>query len=105
MDWLDEEMGDAVLLYKSVPRTATADPPAGAHLPCRKRPRACLRCLRSQRRHEPRTGPVADGTRVRKDDRLAFTGRVVYEGSDIAAPRPGILADVFDGERRGPTVP
>jgi hypothetical protein len=30
---------------------------------------------------EPCMGPVADGSRVRKDDRLAFSGRVVYEGS------------------------
>ena len=49
---------------------------------------------------EPRTGQVADGTRVRKDDRLQFTGRVVYEGSNVAAPRDvGILVDVFDGEQ------
>ena len=49
---------------------------------------------------EPRTGPVADGTRVRKDDRLAFSGRVVYEGSNVPAPRDvGILVEVFDGEK------
>jgi hypothetical protein len=49
---------------------------------------------------EPRTGPVADGSRVRKDDRLAFTGRVVYEGSQTPAPRDvGILVEVFDGEK------
>ena len=49
---------------------------------------------------EPRIGPVADGSRVRKDDRLAFTGQVVYEGSQIPAPRDvGILVEVFDGEK------
>ena len=49
---------------------------------------------------EPRTGQVADGTRVRKDDRLAFSGRVVYEGSNVPAPRNvGILVEVFDGEK------
>ena len=35
-----------------------------------------------------------------KDDRLAFTGRVVYEGSQTPAPRDvGILVEVFDGEK------
>ena len=49
---------------------------------------------------EPRTGQVADGSRVRKDDRLAFTGTVVYEGSSVPAPRDvGILVEVFDGEK------
>ena len=49
---------------------------------------------------EPRTGAVADGTRIRKDDRLAFSGRVVYEGSNVPAPRDvGILVEVFDGEK------
>lgn len=47
---------------------------------------------------EPRTGPIADGSRVRSDDRLSFTGRVVYEGSNTPAPRSlGIQIDVFDG--------
>jgi hypothetical protein len=49
---------------------------------------------------EPRTGQIADGSRVRKDDRLAFTGTVVYEGSSVPAPRDvGILVEVFDGEK------
>ena len=48
---------------------------------------------------EPRTGPVADGSRVRNDDRLEFTGRVVYEGSKIPAPNDAsIVIEVFDGE-------
>jgi len=48
---------------------------------------------------EPRTGVVADGTKVRKDDRLLFSGRVVYEGSKTPAPtNVGIRVDVFDGE-------
>ncbi|MAV43755.1 MAG: hypothetical protein CMA30_04680 [Euryarchaeota archaeon] len=48
---------------------------------------------------EPRVGEIADGTRVRNDDRLSFSGRVVYEGSNIPIPRDiGILVEVFDGE-------
>jgi len=47
---------------------------------------------------EPRTGPVADGSRVRSDDRLSFSGQVVYEGSNTPAPRNiGIQVEVFDG--------
>jgi hypothetical protein len=49
---------------------------------------------------EPRTGLIADGSRVRNDDRIEFTGRVVYEGSNIPAPRDqSIIIEVFDGER------
>lgn len=49
---------------------------------------------------EPRTGIIADGSRVRNDDRLEFTGRVVYEGSNVPAPRDqSIIIEVFDGER------
>ena len=48
---------------------------------------------------EPRVGEIADGTRIRNDDRLSFSGRVVYEGSNIPVPRDiGILVEVFDGE-------
>ena len=48
---------------------------------------------------EPRTGIVADGSRVRNDDRLEFTGRVVYEGSNVPAPNDAsIVIEVFDGE-------
>ncbi len=48
---------------------------------------------------EPRTGIVADGSRVRNDDRLEFTGRVVYEGSNVPAPNDeSIVIEVFDGE-------
>jgi hypothetical protein len=48
---------------------------------------------------EPRTGLVADGSRVRNDDRLEFTGKVVYEGSNIPAPNDAsIVIEVFDGE-------
>ena len=35
---------------------------------------------------EPRTGPVADGSRVRKDDRLAFTGRVIVRRQPNPSP-------------------
>ena len=49
---------------------------------------------------EPRTGIVADGSRVRNDDRLEFTGKVVYQGSNVPAPRDAsIEVEVFDGER------
>ena len=48
---------------------------------------------------EPRTGIVADGSRVRNDDRLEFTGRVVYEGSNTPGPNDeSIVIEVFDGE-------
>ena len=48
---------------------------------------------------EPRTGLVADGSRVRNDDRLEFTGRVVYEGSNVPAPNDAsIVIEVFDGQ-------
>ncbi len=47
---------------------------------------------------EPRTGPVDDATTVRPDDRLAWSGRVVYEGSNVAPPNNiGIEVEVFDG--------
>ncbi|MDP6869930.1 MAG: CARDB domain-containing protein [Candidatus Poseidoniaceae archaeon] len=49
---------------------------------------------------EPRTGQIADGSRVRNDDRLEFTGRVVYEGSSQPAPEDAaIQVEVFDGEK------
>ena len=100
-DWPDEEMGDLALLFKE--RGSMED--------------SELLILEHTFRvendftlsptdymvediSEPRTGPVADGTRVRKDDRLAFSGRVVYEGSNVPAPRDvGILVEVFDGEK------
>ncbi len=48
---------------------------------------------------EPRTGLVADGSRVRNDDRLEFSGRVVYEGSNVPAPQDAsIEVEVFDGQ-------
>jgi hypothetical protein len=47
---------------------------------------------------EPRTGPVDDATTIRPDDRLAWSGRVVYEGSNRAPPNNiGIEVEVFDG--------
>ena len=49
---------------------------------------------------EPRTGLIADGSRVRNDDRLEFKGRVVYEGSNQPAPKDAaIQVEVFDGEK------
>ena len=47
---------------------------------------------------EPRLGPVFDGSRVVPDDRLRWSGHVLYEGSDVPAPRNlGITVEVFDG--------
>ncbi|MBT4058847.1 MAG: hypothetical protein HOE69_00865 [Euryarchaeota archaeon] len=47
---------------------------------------------------EPRIGPISDGSRVVPNDRLRWSGRVVYEGSDVPAPRNlGITVEVFDG--------
>ena len=47
---------------------------------------------------EPRTGPLDDATPVRPDDRLRWSGRVVFESSGIPAPNDlGITVEVFDG--------
>ena len=47
---------------------------------------------------DPRTGPLDDATPVRPDDRLRWSGRVVYEGSSTPAPNDlGITVEVFDG--------
>ena len=100
-DWPDEEMGDVALLYKEL---GSADPSRILLLEHTFRVENDLMLSPTdftiEDISEPRTGPVADGSRVRKDDRLAFTGRVVYEGSQTPAPRDvGILVEVFDGEK------
>jgi hypothetical protein len=47
---------------------------------------------------EPRLGPVDDATPVRPDDRLRWSGNVVYEGGQVPAPSNlGITVEVFDG--------
>ena len=47
---------------------------------------------------EPRTGPIDTSTAIRADDRIQWTGRVVYEGSSTAPPNNlGISVEVFDG--------
>ena len=47
---------------------------------------------------EPRTGSLDDATPVRPDDRLRWSGRVVYESSGVPAPNDlGITVEVFDG--------
>ena len=47
---------------------------------------------------EPRLGPVSDGSRVVPNDRLRWSGRIVYEGSEMPAPKNlGITMEVFDG--------
>ncbi len=100
-DWPDEEMGDVALVFKE--RGADED---AQILLLEHTFRVENDLMLSPTEYfvedisEPRTGIVADGSRVRKDDRLAFTGRVVYEGSTVAAPRDvGILIEVFDGEK------
>ena len=100
-DWPDEEMGDVALMFKE--RGSSDD---SQILLLEHTFRVENDLILSPTEYlvedisEPRTGIVADGSRVRKDDRLAFTGRVVYEGSTIAAPRDvGILIEVFDGEK------
>ena len=100
-DWPDEEMGDLALLFKE-----RGSPEDKQLLILEHTFRVENDFTLSPTDYsvedvsEPRTGPVADGTRVRKDDRLAFSGRVVYEGSNVPAPRDvGILVEVFDGEK------
>ena len=100
-DWPDEEMGDVALVYKEL---GSKDPSRILLLEHTFRVENDLMLsptdFEVEDISEPRTGPVADGSRVRKDDRLAFTGRVVYEGSQTPAPRDvGILVEVFDGEK------
>ena len=100
-DWPDEEMGDVALLYKEL---GNKDPSRILLLEHTFRVENDLMLSPTdftvEDISEPRTGPVADGSRVRKDDRLAFTGRVVYEGSQTPAPRDvGILVEVFDGAK------
>ena len=47
---------------------------------------------------EPRLGVVDDATPVRPDDRLRWSGRVVFEDSNTPAPNDlGITVEVFDG--------
>ena len=46
----------------------------------------------------PRVGPIDSSTSIRPDDRIQWTGRVVYEGSQTPPPNNlGIVVDVFDG--------
>ena len=100
-DWPDEEMGDVALLFKE---RGSSDDSRIILLEHTFRVENDLMLspndFNVEDISEPRTGHIADGSRVRKDDRLAFTGTVVYEGSDVAAPRDvGILVEVFDGEK------
>ena len=100
-DWPDEEMGDVALIYKE---RGSAFEDRILLLEHTFRVENDLMLAPSdylvEDISEPRTGQIADGSRVRKDDRLAFTGTVVYEGSSVPAPRDvGILVEVFDGEK------
>ena len=100
-DWPDEEMGDVALIYKErgseyEDRILLLEHTFRVENDLMLAPSDYL----VEDISEPRTGQVADGSRVRKDDRLAFTGTVVYEGSSVPAPRDvGILVEVFDGEK------
>lgn len=98
-DWPDEEYGDLALIFKERGEADArvmvfADYTFKVENDLVLSPGSFLISDVS----EPRTGPIADGSRVRADDRLAFTGRVVYEGSNTPAPRNlGVKVEVFDG--------
>ena len=98
-DWPDEEYGDLALLFKERGEADArvlvfADYTFKVENDLVLSPGSFLISDVS----EPRTGPIADGSRVRANDRLAFTGRVVYEGSNTPAPRNlGVKVEVFDG--------
>ena len=98
-DWPDEDISDLALVYKEL----------GAETPTRHeflqhtfRVENDL-VLDAQTYSvedvaEPRVGTIDDATPVRPDDRLRWSGRVVYEGSDVPAPSNlGITIEVFDG--------
>ena len=87
-DWPDEEMGDVALIYKErgseyEDRILLLEHTFRVENDLMLAPSDYL----VEDISEPRTGQVADGSRVRKDDRLAFTGTVVYEGSSVPAPK------------------
>ena len=99
-DWPDENYGDLILLYKE--RGSEFD--TGIIL-SEHTFRVENDLVISSNDYsisdvsEPKTGEVSDGSKVRKDDRLAFSGHIVYEGSNVAPPQNlGILVEVFDGE-------
>jgi len=99
-DWPDEEWGDLALIYKE---RGNAEPTRHEFDDNSFRVENDLVLSPTDFKvmdiNEPRTGPIADGSRVRSDDRLSFEGRIVYEGSNVAAPRNvGVQVDVFDGE-------
>ena len=99
-DWPDEELGDLALLYKERGSQMDTKILLTEHTFRVENDLMIAPDDYSIRDiSEPRTGEVADGSRVRNDDRLSFSGRVVYEGSNIAVPTDiGILVEVFDGE-------
>ena len=99
-DWPDEEMSDVILLFKE-----RGSPTDTKILLIEHTFRVENDLIIAPDDYsildisEPRVGEVADGSRVRNDDRLSFSGRVIYEGSSIPVPRDiGILVEVFDGE-------
>ena len=99
-DWPDEEMGDVKLLFKERGSLMDTQILLIEHT---FRVENDLMIAPDDYSildiSEPRVGEIADGSRVRKDDRLSFSGKVVYEGSNIPVPRDiGILVEVFDGE-------
>ena len=99
-DWPDEDWGDLALVYKELGNEKATRHESSDHS-FRVENDLVLSSndFKVLDISEPRTGPIADGSKVRSDDRLSFQGRVVYEGSNIEAPRNlGITIDVFDGE-------
>ena len=99
-DWPDEEMSDLVLLFKERGSETDTQILLIEHTFKVENDLVIAPSDYSVSDvSEPRVGEIADGTRVRNDDRLSFSGRVVYEGSNIPVPRDiGILVEVFDGE-------
>lgn len=99
-DWPDEEIGDVVLLYKERGSGMDTKILLIEHTFKVENDLMIAPGDYSIRDiSEPRVGDVSDGSRIRKDDRLSFSGRVVYQDSVIPVPTDiGILVEVFDGE-------
>ena len=97
-DWPDEDWGDLALVYKELGNEeATRHEFSDQSFRVENDLVLSSSDFKVLDVSEPRTGPIADGSKVRADDRLSFQGRVVYEGSNVEAPRNvGVTIDVFD---------
>lgn len=98
-DWPDEDISDLALEYKEL---GYAEPTTFEFIEHTFRVENDLVLDAStylvEDVAEPRLGPVDDATPVRPDDRLRWSGHVVYEGSQAPAPSNlGITVEVFDG--------